>query len=163
MTDTNTSIVTENAIETVNGYPAKPIWDDYMKFKRGVIPALMKFKQECPYSAGVEKRKEGLMELLEEFETVYGMAAPILEFTEPEKNYSYESHYIPEEHKIVMVGKLSIITFLHEFAHSQGKDEVSAVKWSLSLFKRCFPRAFVKLVANAHMMVSPETQEVVNA
>lgn len=137
-----------------NEHPSKPIWDDTMKFRKGVISALKEFKTNCPYSAGLEKRKEGLQALLDEFGVVYNMDVPVLEFTEPDEPTSFKSHYIAAEHKIVMVGKLSIITFLHEFAHSQGKDETGAVKWSLSLFKRVFPRAFTRLVAQDHCMVA---------
>ena len=78
-----------------------------------------------------------------------------MEFTNPEIAVSTASNYDPRTHKITMVGRLSIITFLHEFAHSQGKDETGAVNWSLSLFKRVFPRAFAKLIADHHLLVVP--------
>jgi hypothetical protein len=136
-------------------YPAKPIWDDSMKFKIGVITALKKFKRTCPYSVGYEARKAGLQTLLEELGTAYQMEVPVLRFTEPEKETSFESYYMPEGHVIIMNGRLSIITFLHEFAHSQGKNETGAVRWSLSLFKRCYPKAFEKLIADGHCLVLP--------
>lgn len=40
----------------------------------------------------------------------------------------------------------SIISTLHEFRHKiNGPDEVSACRWSIQLFARCFPSSFEKL------------------
>lgn len=147
--------------ELTNSYPSEPIWSDNMKFRIGVIPAMRDFKAKYPYSVGMEARRQGLAVLLETLSGIYEIEEPELEFTEPEKETSWESYYSEDSHKIVMVGKLSIITFLHEFAHCRGFDEVEAVKWSLSLFKRIFPIAFDKLTKDKHMLVEKE-KEVVN-
>lgn len=138
---------------TASPYPDRPIYSDDMKFKLGVLSAVKKFRNNFPYRVGNEKRIVGMMRLIMELSTIYTMENPKLEFTELEKENSFGSHYNQTEHKITMVGKLSIITLLHEFAHALGKDEHGATKWSLSLFKKCFPKDFEKLVADRHCLV----------
>jgi hypothetical protein len=47
---------------------------------------------------------------------------------------------------IVLEGKLSIITLLHEFAHIiRGSDEVECRKWSMNLFRKVYPKQFARL------------------
>ena len=58
---------------------------------------------------------------------------------------SAASHYNSEEEYVLLTGKLSVITFLHEMAHVLQYDEEQARKWSLTLFKKVYPIAFEKL------------------
>jgi hypothetical protein len=55
--------------------------------------------------------------------------------------------FIPGENTICLdKNNPSIISTLHEFRHKiNGADETSACRWSVQLFKRCFPRSFEKL------------------
>lgn len=139
----------------MTNYPEKPIWNDDMKFKSATIIALQAFKAQYPYKIGYEKRKEGLQALNRALDSVYGRNV-VLDFHSPELEDSFQSHYDRLTDTITMVGKLSIITYLHEYAHALGKDEYGAVKWSLSLFKRVYPIAFEKLNPLNHCMVSLE-------
>lgn len=50
----------------------------------------------------------------------------------------------------------SIISTLHEFRHKlNGADETSACRWSVQLFKRCFPKSFNKLMfkPGTHLLI----------
>src|SRR5688500_4454319 len=47
--------------------------------------------------------------------------------------------YIPARDRVNLPG-LSVVTYLHEFAHARGMDERRACRWSVNLFRRCFPR-----------------------
>lgn len=48
----------------------------------------------------------------------------------------------------------SIITALHETAHFLfGKSELTACRWSIYLFRTCFPGLFNKLTWEGHMLV----------
>lgn len=50
----------------------------------------------------------------------------------------------------------SILSTLHEIAHyTLGPDELEACRWSVWLFKECFPEAFQKLEWKGHMLVKP--------
>lgn len=54
---------------------------------------------------------------------------------------------------IALEGKLSVITYLHEFAHAAfGGCERKAVHWSANLFRRTFPASFRRLRAEGHLL-----------
>ena len=119
---------------------------DFMKFKIGVIPALMEFKHTCKYNTGEGARMTGMWRLVQTLSEIYGIPCPTLLFTTTaDMEHSFLSYYRPEDHTINIVGKLSIITLLHEFAHALGKNQAEAQKWSISLFRRCYPKAFETL------------------
>ena len=66
--------------------------------------------------------------------------------------------YNPATDTITLINKLSVITYLHEFAHAMfGSDENVACSWSINLFRICWPVSFSKLVANGHMMVQADS------
>ena len=50
----------------------------------------------------------------------------------------------------------SVITYLHEFGHALGKDEVDACVWSVNLFRRVFPRSFERCQFDGHMVVQTD-------
>lgn len=53
---------------------------------------------------------------------------------------SGQSLYHPPAEIIMLSGRLSVVTFLHEWAHALGmKDETTAQKWAMALFKDVFP------------------------
>jgi hypothetical protein len=60
---------------------------------------------------------------------------------------SSHSYFDSIERCITMIGKLSVITFLHEFAHALNPDgaEEFARMWSLTLFRKVYPKAFENL------------------
>jgi hypothetical protein len=61
----------------------------------------------------------------------------------PCSTHSYCNHQTKTIH---LVGKFSVLTFLHEFWHLTGeKDELQAQKWAVNLFKKLFPVSFNRL------------------
>lgn len=61
----------------------------------------------------------------------------------------------PAAHVIVLRGRLSVITLLHEVAHLlHGPSERVAVAWSLAAFRATFPRSFSRLTFSGHMAVA---------
>ncbi len=62
-------------------------------------------------------------------------------------------HYHLERNEIVMSDRLSVITYLHEYAHAMGMlEETDAIRWSVNLFKKVFPKSFKALKVNGHML-----------
>jgi hypothetical protein len=55
---------------------------------------------------------------------------------------------------ITMRGRLSVVTYLHEFAHALGHGERGACRWSLNLFRRVFPAQFARLGTCGHTLRS---------
>jgi hypothetical protein len=64
------------------------------------------------------------------------------------------SSYSPKDRTIRLRGRLSVVTYLHEFAHARGYDERRACAWSINLFARCFPRSFARCRQVGHMLVA---------
>lgn len=123
-----------------------------MKFKFGTIKAVMEFKHKYPYSVGDNVRFAGMGELIDSLNEVYGLNVS-LAWKPTREDHSYDSRYEPSTNYIIIVGKLSIITFLHEYAHALNMNEHDAILWSLSLFRRCYPIAFCKLIADKHLLI----------
>ena len=141
-------------------YPKTPITDDTMTFKEGVIPFLRVWvKQEAkPLRLGAYSLQRSIdvfncyIQLHAFMCASYGLKTTIeMQIQSINKDTwgkplsSGSSYYDSHRKVIVLCGSLSLITYLHEFAHARGWDEIKAVRWSLSLFKRCFPKMFAAL------------------
>ncbi|MCH8015076.1 MAG: hypothetical protein IH917_00450, partial [Acidobacteria bacterium] len=100
-------------------------------------------------------RKEKFLRLNHHLASSCGIPEPELRFGRIDGTSSRGSYYRTSAHRIVMTGKLSVVTLLHEFDHALGKDEVDACRWSINLFRRCFPRQFSKLVPRGHTLIRP--------
>ncbi len=55
-------------------------------------------------------------------------------------------------HVILLRGRLSVITMLHEIGHAlHGRSERTACAWSLAYFRACFPKSWERLRFSGHM------------
>lgn len=71
--------------------------------------------------------------------------------------------YVPAFKTIYLSEKVSIITALHELAHAldyqqkierqENNIELTACRWSVHLFKACFPRSYARLTWKGHQLV----------
>lgn len=122
-----------------------------IEFPEAVLTALKHFKKTYrnrDLPAGLVARREGMEEMLEKFCTAYNIPAIAFAVDDLSENGdSGSSSVCSISRTITMRGKLSVITFLHEFAHAllPGTGEEGARKWSLTLFKKVYPRAFERL------------------
>jgi len=122
-----------------------------IEFPEAVLTALKHFKKTYrnrDLPAGLVARREGMEEMLEKFCTAYNLPAIAFAVDDLSENGdSGSSSFCSISRTITMRGKLSVITFLHEFAHAllPGPGEEGARKWSLTLFKKVYPRAFERL------------------
>ena len=129
--------------------------DDEMLFRVSALRAVRRFAASHPWRGSPTDRKEKFRGLNQSLAVAYGIPEPELEFGEINGSSSGSSHYIPALHRIVLVGKLSVITFLHEFAHARGMDERGACRWSISLFRRIFSKQYARLIHRRHMLIAP--------
>lgn len=61
--------------------------------------------------------------------------------------------YSPLDKTIVLAPPISIISALHELGHHLfGEEELKACRFSVWLFKACFPKSFAKLKWEGHML-----------
>ena len=62
-------------------------------------------------------------------------------------------YFMPGRNRINLP-TLSVVTYLHEFAHSRGADERQACGWSINLFRRIFPRSYARCRHQGHMLIA---------
>ena len=138
-------------------YPASvaEVLDDSIAFKPETLRALRSFKKSKPWTGTCDERKEKFLKLNQALATVYAIPEPELVFGQLDGGSSGESHYSPDEHHIVLTGKLSVVTFLHEFCHARGMGERAACRWSVNLFRRVFPGEFARAAQVGHMLIHP--------
>lgn len=69
--------------------------------------------------------------------------------------YAYQYYYQPETQTIYLDrNNPSIVSTLHEFGHHLlGANELTVCRFSVWLFKECFPEAFQKLKWKGHMLI----------
>lgn len=142
--------------------------NDY-KFKKGVIAATKKFKELKTGRLPDEKCFLAMVDWTHEVSQIYRIPTPTLKMWDIIGISSGPSHYLHQEKTIVLVGKLSIITLFHEYAHhlyfetkaprcadgsidymliNTSRVERHARRWSLNLFKRVWPKQWAKLSYN---------------
>jgi hypothetical protein len=125
-------------------YPGTPMIDMSFKLSAGEKEALLKFKAKKPFKASKQEWLDMLQELFIDLAKVQGHIPPAVMHTGVWKSKKgYTSFYTT--HVIVLTGKRSVITALHEYTHSIGYGEVMAVRWSTNAFRIIFPKAFKKL------------------
>ncbi len=142
----------------VRNYPETVIevLDNDVAFSDEVLCVVRIFAASKPWSGSIRSRKRKFSDINRMLAQPCGIATPSLTFGRLDGKSSGASHYLPRDHQIVLMGKLSVVTFLHEFGHAQGLDEQEACKWSINLFRKCFPRQYSRLIHIGHTLVRPE-------
>ncbi len=141
-----------------DAYPATvlEVLDDEIAYPDELLRAVRIFAAAKPWSGSMESRKRKLSDANRMMAEACGVDMPTLAFGCLDGSSSGASSYSPRDHRIVMVGKLSVVTFLHEFAHALGHDERKACRWSINLFRRCFPRQYSRLIHVGHTLIRPQ-------
>jgi len=134
-----------------------------MRLRVDVQAALRAFKARRPYRGTILERCAKFNALHSALCDIYNMRTQLDLNIRGQESRSGNGYYYPDSDKIALTGKLSIVTYLHEFAHAiNGEDEEFAVRWSLSYFKRIWPRLFANLNigdGRAAHVVTPRTLE----
>lgn len=140
-----------------NAYPDTVIevLDDRMTFRPEALRAVRAFARSHPWRGSMDERKEKFRRLNHDLATAYGIREPELVFGRLDGSGSGRSQYIRSLHRIVLLGKLSVVTYLHELAHARGMSERGACRWSLNFFRRVFPRSWGRSVHQGHMLIRP--------
>ena len=133
------------------------VLDDQMTFPREILSVVHRFAAADPWAGNIEQRKAKFRQLNRDLSRAcHPLIEPDLTFGVIDGGPSGSSHYCPSQHQIVLVGRLSVVTYLHEFAHAMGMDERDACRWSINLFRRCFPKEYSRLIHVGHTLIQPE-------
>jgi hypothetical protein len=144
--------------------PLVPVNED-LDYKEEAINVMDKWRDEIkPFQpkefsqVNLLERKKKFQWLAEKLAEVYGIRKPLVSIgritaeTYNAPLASGSSNYNRLTHTITMEGKISILTFLHEFGHARGFDETDATLWSVNIFKRTFPVSYSKLKSEGHTL-----------
>ena len=136
-----------------SGYPATvaEVLDPTITFRPGVIAADRRAARSKLWRGSIQERKAKFQSLHDDLCRVYGKTTK-LEYGILDGSCSGSSHYRPSTDTITLSGRLSVVTFLHEFAHALGRDEFGACRWSINLFRRSFPRSFAQTTPEGHIL-----------
>lgn len=119
-----------------------------VKYKKDTLQALERFRASRPWRGD---RVYKFIALHRELCRVYGKKCQLVFRNSP--GHSGSSFYDSQHHVIVLLGRLSVVTYLHEFGHLLGKDERQACRWSINLFAKIFPKSFAKAEFRGHVIV----------
>ena len=129
------------------------ILDPELLFPPNVLQAVARFAASGPWRGTQEERKQKFRDLNRALSDAQRLPEPDLTFGQLDGFFSGQSRYLPAQRRIVLSGKLSVVTFLHEFAHALGMDEREACRWSVNLFRKSFPIQFGRLVQVGHTLI----------
>lgn len=124
-----------------------------LRFKPATIEAVRTFARSKPWRGSNQQRMAKMRRLHGALCSIYGKSTTLTFEHVHQSHQSGASCYIPALDMIVMRGRLSVVTYLHEFGHVLGKDERQTVRWSVNLFRQCFPRSFARCRHDGHMLV----------
>jgi len=133
------------------------ILDDRIRFRRATIQAVLRLKESHPWKGTFAERKAKFHRLHKDLCRIYGKHTR-LRFRKIDGGRSDDSSYNEVADVITLRGKLSVITYLHEFSHALGRNERGSCRWSVNLFKRCFPKQFSRCGYDGHLVRSQRRQ-----
>lgn len=136
-------------------YPSsvEEVLDPNKRYRRAALRAVKAFARSKPYVGTIAERKAKFRILNAALAAAYDLPAPRLVFETNETRDSGSSCFVPANDTIILRGRLSVVSYLHEFAHFRfGRSEVQACRWSINLFRRCFPRSWVRVTFEGHMV-----------
>lgn len=122
-----------------------------VRYKMATKAAVRAFSRSKPWRGTLDERKQKFLTLHQTLCRIYAKRTQ-LELLIDESQHSGSSCFIPSDDKIVLRGRLSVVTYLHEFGHALGKDERQTCRWSINLFRRYFPRSFSRAGRRGHTL-----------
>ena len=127
------------------------ILDNRMTFNPNALRAVRAFAKSKPWRGTIEERQQKFRQLNTDLSAAYGISAPTLVFAGFGAGDSCDSSYRPATNTITLTG-LSVVTLLHEHAHARGMGERGATRWSVNIFRRCFPKSYAGCQQVGHML-----------
>ena len=122
-----------------------------LKFPAATLKAVRAFARSKPWKGKLEERQRKFQQLHSDLSQIYGFN-PTLIFHGYGTGDSGGSYFSRGANVIVLAGRFSVISFLHEWGHClRGSSEFEACRWSLRLFQRCFPKSFARLRWDGHV------------
>lgn len=127
--------------------------DPAIKFRPAALRAVRALARSKPWRGTPEERMQKIGDAAARLAAAYEIQTPRLQFVRIGRAAG-NGFYDPATHTIGLIGRLSIVTFLHEFAHARGMDERRACRWSINMFRRVFPRSYARCRHEGHRLTA---------
>ena len=126
--------------------------DSSARYRPATLSAVRQFARSKPWQGDLAARRQKFQELNRALGEAYGVEPPLLILAGKQEGDSGSSSYCPTTNTITMRGRLSVITFLHEWGHRlYGPSEYKACRWSLNLFRKVFKKSWSRLSFEGHV------------
>lgn len=142
----------ENAEAVIAGLNLDNLIQSGATFKREVLAACKALARTKPWQGDTAKRVSDLGACLSALVAGYSLSPIALKHVGSFGGCSGGSTLSPDGRSITLRGRISVVTLLHLFAKARTaqargdalvlEDHVQAIRWSVNLFKRCFPISF---------------------
>lgn len=126
-----------------------------MKLDERVISILREFKQSHPWSGSRAEKQAKFAQVVVSLNRIFKRNTKLKFEIGEEQMSSYSSYYNVLTDTITLVGKFSVITLLHEYAHALfGSSEEVAQEWAIKHFFKVFPEK-LPMVLEGRLIVRP--------
>lgn len=148
----------------MSNYPktVKAVAKEEAKYKAAALKAVREFRASKPWRGTVEERKTKFNTLHAGMCAAYSITAGFVFHQveqERERGNGTVRYGRDRSKTILLIGKLSVVTYLHEFAHVVfGRSERKACEWSINLYQRMFPLSARTMTTEGHLIVKPKAQ-----
>jgi len=126
------------------------VLDDDMKFNPDVLRAVKAYRAAKPWRGSEDEKRAKLRVFHRALCRIYGRSTALV--LVGEAALACAGIFEPALDRITL-GKVSVVTYLHEFGHVLGKDERETCRWSINLFRRIFPRSYANCDHAGYMLV----------
>lgn len=126
--------------------------DASIRYPRETHAAVREFARSKPWRGSRKERLGKFRALHARLCEIYDLSTK-LKIVRGDERTSVNSFYRKRDNTIVLIGRLSVVTYLHLFAHAIDCRGEQVVKWSVNLFKRRFPISFGRCRFVGHLLV----------
>ena len=141
--------------------------NEYLEYKPETAELMAKWKEMKPFQPkefneeNKDLKAKKFKWLNDKLSIIYGITPPkVVIGVMSEESWGTEgssttSSFNRSSNTITLDGKFSVVTFLHEYGHARGFDEIDAILWSSNLYKRTFPVLFtrIQMGGDSHVMI----------
>jgi len=120
------------------------IIDERVRLNAAALAAMKTFRRSKAWRGTFEERLAKFESLRTALGEAYGINPKLVFHGAEDRGQIGNGAYDPAGDTLHLVGKLSVVTFLHVFARARGMSRREAFRWSLSVFKRMFPVSFAR-------------------
>jgi hypothetical protein len=128
--------------------------NERVKLNRAAYAAVRAFRRSKAWQGAYEERLAKFTALAAGLADAYGLEPVGITFHGVEnRDKPGDGLFQEETNTIHLIGKLSVVTFLHCFGRARGQTKGEAFAWSLSVFKKMFPVSFSRCNAVGLMLI----------